>query len=92
MVKHLVNGFIDGLNIDLAVANEGLRKLHIQEKIMINNNITKQIYSYQMSTVKHPEIINQFNQWLVKRHQYIQTLKEKFGILAVESRKTNSSE
>jgi hypothetical protein len=45
-----------------------------------------------MSTVKHPEIIKQFNQWLVKRHQYIQTLKEKFGILAVEPRKTNSSE
>jgi hypothetical protein len=46
LVKHLVNGFIDGLNIDLAVANEGLRKLHIQEKVVINKNLTKQIYSY----------------------------------------------
>jgi polar amino acid transport system substrate-binding protein len=87
LVKHLVNGLIDGLDIDLAVANDGLKKLHIQEKLVINEHLTKQIYSYQMSTVKYPEIIKQFNQWLIKRHKYIDTLKAKFSILAVEPRK-----
>ena len=84
LVKHLVNGLIDGLDIDLAVANDGLQKLHIQEKLVISEHLKKQNYSYQMSTVKYPEIIKQFNQWLVKRHKYIDTLKTKFGILAVE--------
>jgi hypothetical protein len=36
-----------------------------------------------MSTVKYPEIIKQFNQWLVKRRKYIHKLKLEFGILAV---------
>jgi hypothetical protein len=69
------------------VANDGLQKLHIQEKFVINEHITKQVYSYQMSTVKYPEIIKQFNQWLVKRRKYIDILKSEFGILAVEPRK-----
>lgn len=87
LVKHLVNGHIDGLDIDLAVAKDGMKNLHIQEKLVINNNLTKQLYAYQMSTVKYPEIIKQFNQWLVKRGQYIDDLKAEFGILAVEPRK-----
>ena len=92
LVKHLVNGLVDGLDIDLAVANDGLKKLHMQEKLVINEHLTKQIYSYHMSTVKYPEIIKQFNQWLVKRHKYIETLKAEFGILAVEPRKIDIAE
>jgi len=91
LVKHLVNGLIDGLDIDLAVANDGLQKLHIQEKLVINNKLTKQFYSYQMSTVKYPEVIKQFNQWLVKRRKYIDSLKAKFGILAVEPNKIDNA-
>ena len=91
LVKHLVNGLIDGLDIDLAVANDGLQKLHIQEKLVINNKLTKQFYSYQMSTVKHPEVIKQFNQWLVKRRSFVDNLKKKFGILAVEPRKIDNA-
>jgi hypothetical protein len=45
LVKHLVNGFIDGLDIDLAVANDGLQELNIQEKLVINEHLKKQIYS-----------------------------------------------
>jgi polar amino acid transport system substrate-binding protein len=76
LVKYLVNGLIDGLDIDLAVANDGLQKLQIQGQLVINQHLikqnkTKQNYSYPMSTVKYPEIIKQFNQWLVKRRKYI---------------------
>ncbi|MFQ3190699.1 MAG: polar amino acid transport system substrate-binding protein [Paraglaciecola sp.] len=89
LVKYLANGLIDGLDIDLAVANDRLQKLHMKEKFVINERVAKQIYSYQMSTVKYPEIINQFNQWLVKRGKYIDTLKAEFGILAVEPNKSD---
>lgn len=84
LVKYLVNGLVDGLDIDLAVANFGLQKLQIQEKLVINEKVAKQIYSYQMSTVKFPEIVREFNQWLVKRSKFVDALKTKFGILAVE--------
>tara|TARA_R110000751_G_scaffold116604_2_gene216661 strand:- start:476126 stop:476923 length:798 start_codon:yes stop_codon:yes gene_type:complete len=87
LVKHLVNGLIDGLDIDLAVANVGLQNLHIQQDLVFNENLPKQNYSYQISTVKYPEIIKQFNQWLVKRRDYIDSQKIKYGILEHESRK-----
>jgi polar amino acid transport system substrate-binding protein len=86
LVKYLVNGLVDGLDIDIAVANEELQKLHLQEKVVVSQNVPKQIYSYRLSTVRFPEIIKQFNQWLVKRSKYIDTLKTNFGILAVEPR------
>jgi hypothetical protein len=89
LVKHLVNGLIDGLDIDLAVANNGLQQLRLKEKLVISEHLTKQIYSYQMSTIKYPEIIKQFNQWLVTHRSHIDTLKAKFGILKVEPRKTD---
>jgi len=36
LVKNLINGLIDGLDIDLAVANDGLQKLQIKENLVIN--------------------------------------------------------
>jgi hypothetical protein len=89
LVKHLVNGLIDGLDIDLAVANDGLQKLQIQQKLVLSEKLPKQDFSYRMSTVKYPVILEQFNQWLAKRRKYIETQKTKFGILAVEPHQTN---
>jgi len=89
LVKHLVTGLIDGLDIDIAVANNRLQQLHLEEKLVISERLATQVYSYQMSTVKYPEIINQFNQWLIKRHKFIDTLKTEFGISAVEPRDIN---
>jgi hypothetical protein len=42
LVKYLVNGLIDGLDIDLAVANDGLQKLQIQGQLVINQHLIKQ--------------------------------------------------
>lgn len=84
LVQYLINGLIDGLVINLAVANNELEKLHKNEKIVFSNQIEQEIYSYKLSTVKYPEILKQFNQWQVKRQKYIEELKAEFGISAVE--------
>jgi hypothetical protein len=42
LVKYLVNGLIDGLDIDLAVVNDGLQKLQIQGQLVINQHLIKQ--------------------------------------------------
>ena len=89
LVKYLVNGLIDGLDIDLAVANDGLQKLNIQQKLVISEHLPKQDFSYRLSTVKYPETIKQFNQWLVTRQKYIETLKVEFGILTIEPNQAN---
>lgn len=84
LVQYLVNGLVDGLLIDLAVANNALRKLDLNKKIVFSDQITQEIYSYKLSTVKYPKILKQFNQWQVKRRKYIEELKTEFGISAVE--------
>ncbi|WP_299075061.1 hypothetical protein [uncultured Paraglaciecola sp.] len=87
LVKHLVNGLVDGLDLDLAVAHDGLKKLGINEKLVINQNVATENYYYHLSTLRHPKVIKQFNQWLVKRRKFIDSLKAEFGILAVEPSK-----
>lgn len=90
LVKHLVNGLLDGLDIDLAVANAGLQSLQIQQPLVVSEKLPKQIFAYQISTVKYPEIIEQFNQWLVKRREYVESVKAQFGILTIEPRQVNN--
>lgn len=90
MVKHLVNGLLDGLDIDLAVANAGLQSLQIQQPLVVSEKLPKQIFAYQISTVKYPEIIEQFNQWLVKRREYVESVKAQFGILTIEPSQVNN--
>lgn len=84
LVKHLVSGHIDGLDIDLAVANEGLKQLNLQEKLTLNKRVRRQVYGYQISTVRHPEIIKQFNTWLAEQSDYVDSLKAEYGILPIE--------
>lgn len=84
LVKQLTHNIVDGLNIDLSVANYHLRELKLQERLVINQNTTTEAYSYQLSTLKYPLIIEQFNRWLAQNRPFINTLKQQYGILAVE--------
>ena len=84
LVQYLVKGLVDGLVVDIAVANNELQKLHLDEKIVYSNEIPQENYSYQLSTVKYPKILQQFNQWQVKRRKFIDELKAEYTILAVE--------
>ncbi|GAA0858527.1 hypothetical protein [Aliiglaciecola litoralis] len=87
LVQNLVKGLVDGLIIDLAVANNELKRLNLEEKIVYSQQIPQEIYAYKLSTVKHPHILQQFNQWQIQRRDFITALKSEFGILAIEPQK-----
>lgn len=89
LVQYLVKGLVDGLIIDLAVANNELQKLQIDEQIVFSENIPQEIYAYKLSTVKHPEILQQFNQWQVHNREFIQGLKDQFSISDIEPKATD---
>lgn len=88
LVQYLVNGLIDGLLIDLDVANNELKKMAIKEEVVYSQHLPQQVFAYQMSTVKHPKVLQQFNQWQVQKREFIRGLKEQFGILQIEPRAT----
>ena len=89
LVQYLVRGLIDGLVIDLAVAKNELKKLQLDETIVYSNHIIQENFSYQLSTVKYPKILKQFNQWQVKRRKFIDELKAEYGISAVAPQKVD---
>jgi hypothetical protein len=84
LVKQLTHNIVDGLDIDLAVANYHLKKLKLQDKLMVSQNTSRQVFSHQLSSLKYPLIIEQFNRWLGENQAFTNKLKQQYGILAVE--------
>jgi hypothetical protein len=81
-----VHNIVDGLDIDLdlAVADYHLNELKLQEELIVSQNTSRQIFSYQLSSLKYPLIIEQFNHWLAQNHSFIDKLKQQYGIQNVE--------
>ena len=84
LVNQLVHNIVDGLDIDLAVANYHLKELKLQKELVVGKNTSRQVFAYQLSSLKYPLIIDQFNLWLAKNHSFTQKLKQQYGIHNVE--------
>jgi polar amino acid transport system substrate-binding protein len=84
LVNQLTHNIVDGLDIDLAVANYHLNELKMKEKLVVSQNTSRQVFSYQLSSLKYPLIIEQFNRWLAQNRSFTNKLKQQYGILDVE--------
>ena len=84
LVKQLVHGIVDGLDIDLAVANYHVKELKLDNKIVLSQKIERQVFAYKLSSLKYPEVIAQFNRWLAQNEKFVTALKSRYEILAVE--------
>lgn len=80
LVNQLLHGIVDGLDIDYSVIQHQLVKLNSEEKVVRSPSLPQQQYAFQLSTLKHPDIILQFNKWLKRNQPFIRELREKYGI------------
>lgn len=80
LMKHLVNGLVDGVDIDIAVAEHYLASLGLDTQLAYSDALPQEVFSHQLSTIKYPEIIVEFNQWLKQNVSFIQAAKVKFNI------------
>jgi polar amino acid transport system substrate-binding protein len=80
LIKHLVNGLVDGVDMDIAVANYYLKSLGIKQQLAYSSVLSQEIFSHQLSTIKYPEIIQQFNQWLAHNREFLEASLHKFHI------------
>jgi polar amino acid transport system substrate-binding protein len=80
LIKHLVNGLVDGVDIDIAVAKYYLESLGIEQQLTYSDTLPQEIYSHQLSTIKYPEVIHQFNQWLAHNGDFLEASLHKFHI------------
>ena len=83
-MNQLLHNIVDGLDIDLAVANYHLKELKRQEELVVSQNTSRQVFSYQLSSLKYPLIIEQFNSWLAQNQSFTHKLKQQYSIHKVE--------
>lgn len=81
IVKHLLDGNVLATNIDPNVIRVNLQRLGKEGEVVLAKNILHQRYHYQLSTIKHPEIIQLFNQFLLENQELIEQLKNKYQII-----------
>jgi len=80
IVKHLLYGNIDATNIDANVIRHNLALLGQSNEIILNQKIKHQVFSYQLSTMKYPHIIEEFNDFMKNNKQFIDMIKRKYYI------------
>jgi len=81
IVKHVLYGNADATNIDSNVIRHNLKFLKNPQTIILNTNIKHQVFSYHLSSIKHPEIIKQFDEFLQNNSKLLLELKKKYDII-----------
>ena len=80
VVKHLLYGNVEATNIDENVIRFNLAQLDREGEIVLNKAIKHEVFAYHLSSVKYPEIIKEFNQYLRENKEAIEQLKKKYHI------------
>ena len=81
VVRHLVYGNSDAINLDPNVIRHNLNKLKLSDKVVLAGNIYHQEYYYHFSSIKYPEVILLFNQYLQDNKALVDSLKQKYNIV-----------
>lgn len=81
LIQQLIRGQLDAIDIEPSVVNYYLNKIRQNEQALINRNIDYEVYSYHLSSLKHPYLIKDFDEFLVKNSDFVQYLIEKYEIV-----------
>ena len=83
LIHQLLDGKIDTLYANVMTVIEELRTNFPPQdssRIFWNEDLPYVEGSFHLSTVLHPEIVNDFNQWMVDNKEWIDQLKQKYLI------------
>jgi hypothetical protein len=83
VVKHVLHGNTDATNIDQNVINYNLKLINKAGEITLNKNIPYEIYTYHFSSIKHPNVIREFDLFIKNNQALINKLKIKYQITEV---------
>jgi polar amino acid transport system substrate-binding protein len=77
----VTSGRAEGCYFDIVVAQYQLKKMGMSGQLVFNSNLPYTKSSYSLSTINHPEIINDLNQFLVEQKKLVDELKKKYGVV-----------
>lgn len=82
LIKQLLNRDVDGIDIEPSVINHHLNLLgKSSDEISIDRRFEYNIYEFYFSTIKHPKVIDEFNQFLINNQALVEQLKVKYKII-----------
>jgi ABC-type amino acid transport substrate-binding protein len=82
LVQQLVAGHIDGIDIEPSVIHYYLEELgKPSDTSIIDRRYEYDVYDFHFSTIKHPEIIKEFNKFLKNNKPLLEKLNKKYKII-----------
>lgn len=81
LVKLPLNGLVDVIDIDYSVIQHNLNKIGRSGQLVMDPNLPNRSVSYHLSTLHHPSVIKEFNQFLIDNKEFIAAVKMKFNII-----------
>mgnify|MGYP000161826655 CR=1 FL=1 len=80
LLQQVLRGQVDGVDIEPSVVAHYLSVIGKPGALQINKNFSYEVYDYFLSTIKHQNVIEEFNQFLVKNKAFIEKLRKKYNI------------
>jgi ABC-type amino acid transport substrate-binding protein len=81
LLRQALAGRIDGVYASVAVVNYQLdRVLRQPGALVFNANLPYSRDHYYLSSIKHPELVRDFNDWMRKNRARVNALKQKHGV------------
>jgi len=76
----VLKGRLDGANIEYNVAQHYLRSIAAQDQLVIAEQLPFTQLPFLLSTVKHPKLLAQFDQFLLDNAAQVAALKQKYQL------------
>lgn len=84
LLRLVLLGRVDAAYTELSVANYYLReKLNMENKLVFDQDLPYTKDNYSLSSIKHMEIIKEFNEFLKSEKETLDLLKTKYNIIDV---------
>ena len=88
LIQQLIKGQLDAINLEPSVVSHYISKLNKENKhtdnqlsVKVNTNFDYDVYSYHLSSLKHPYLIADFDKFLSENEALINALRRKYKIV-----------
>ncbi len=79
LIQQALAGRIDAIYASVSVVAYHVKQLHLPGALVFNAHLPYTKDSYRLSSIKHPEVIAQFNKWLSENAGTVAEIKTRYG-------------
>ena len=80
LLQNVLRGQVDAIDIEPSVVMHHLKRLGRPNALALNTNYKFEVYDYYLSTIRHGDVIAEFNQFLKDNQAYLIKLRKKYEI------------